>query len=87
MYFRRVNPNRVHLSTDLTVDAKLESRMSVGAEFILKQSRIQLSLDSDITWRTLLETTVTPMVSLQLSAEVAQLSESYRYGFGITVNQ
>lgn len=82
---RKVNPNRVHLSTELSVDPSGNSNMSVGAEYILKQSKVHLSLDSSLTARSLVEATVGPGVQLQLSAEAGHLKNSYSFGYGVAM--
>mmetsp|Transcript_2848 Transcript_2848/g.4360 ORF Transcript_2848/g.4360 Transcript_2848/m.4360 type:complete len:323 (-) Transcript_2848:115-1083(-) len=83
LYLRKVNPNRVHLCTDLVVDDTGSAQASVGAEFMLKQSKIQLGIDSNFVIKSYLETHLSPNTQLQLCAETMQLNNHYRFGFGI----
>eukprot|EP00597_Dinobryon_sp_UTEXLB2267_P004048 CAMPEP_0170077946 /NCGR_PEP_ID=MMETSP0019_2-20121128/14637_1 /TAXON_ID=98059 /ORGANISM="Dinobryon sp., Strain UTEXLB2267" /LENGTH=265 /DNA_ID=CAMNT_0010290531 /DNA_START=264 /DNA_END=1064 /DNA_ORIENTATION=- len=82
-YLRRVNPNRVHLTTDLVVDENGATQMSVGAEYTLKQSKLHMSVDSNLLIKSTVETTVAPGVMMQFTAEVCQVKSSYRFGYGI----
>lgn len=83
MYTRKVNPNRVHLTTDLTVDEHGNSNMSLSAEYILKQAKLTMSVDSSLHVKSLLETDLPQGMHLQLAAEVDQLKNSYKIGCGI----
>ncbi len=58
-------------------------KMSVAAEYMLKQSRVSMSVDSNITLKSLVETSIAPGVQLQLAAEMAQLQGQYRFGYGL----
>ncbi len=58
-------------------------KMSVSAEYMLKQSRVSMSIDSSITLKSLVETSIAPGVQLQLAAEMAQLQGQYRFGYGL----
>ena len=57
--------------------------MSLTAEYILKQSRLSMSVDSNVALKSLLETTIAPGVQLQFGADVSQLQGQYRFGYGI----
>lgn len=59
--------------------------MTVTAEYILKQSKINFSLDSNMFLKTMVETTLAPGTSLQFSAEVLHIKDHYRFGYGITM--
>lgn len=83
MYLRKVNPNRVHLSTDLTLDESGNSMVSVAAEYTLKQSKLHMSVDSNLQLKSLVETSIMPGIQLQLSADVCQIKDAYRFGYGI----
>lgn len=102
LYTKKVNPNRVHVSTDLLIDADGNSKvrifllflsliglmfvslqMSVAGDYYLKQSKVSMSLDSTVTLKTLVETSIAPGVQLQLGAEIAHLQGAYRFGYGI----
>ena len=90
MYQRKVNPNRVHLATDFTLEPKeggvFEQKMSVSAEYILKTSKIHVSADSDLTFKSTLEAAVVPGINLQLCAEINPLQEDHKiFGYGITM--
>jgi hypothetical protein len=86
-YLRRVNPNRVHLSTELKLDpANMKSEMSVTGEYTLKQSKVNFGIDSAFTIKSLVETTVTPGVNMQMASEVNHMQDSYKFGFGFVFN-
>lgn len=85
LYLRKVNPNRVHVTTDLTIDGEGNSTMSVGTEYTLKQGKLHMSMDSNFMVKSLLETTAVPGVTLQFSADLMHLQGQYRFGFGITM--
>jgi hypothetical protein len=59
--------------------------MSVAAEYQLKQSKIQMSVDSTFTIKSTLETTVSPGVQLSLAAQVSQLTDQYHFGTSISM--
>lgn len=99
MYLRKINPNRVHLSTDLAIDDSGNSlvmmfifrytttdncvQVSVAAEYTLKQSKLHMSIDSNLQLKSLVETSIMPGIQLQLSADVSQAKDAYRFGYGI----
>lgn len=85
LYMRRVNPNRVHLTSDLAVSPDGNSHMTLGAEYQLKQSKINMSVDSNLEVKSMMETTIVPGVQLQFSAEMAHLQKSYKFGYGIVM--
>jgi len=85
MYLRRVNPNRVNVSTDLVVGADNSSTMTLAAEYTLKQSKLNFSVDSNLYLKSMLEATISPGTSLQFSAEVLHSKDHYRFGYGITM--
>jgi hypothetical protein len=85
MYLRRVNPNRVHLSTELVVDEASNSQMTVGAEYTLKQSKIQMTIDSAMLLKSSLETTIAPGITMQICGEMRQDKDHYRFGYGIVM--
>lgn len=86
-YLRRVNPNRVHLMTELTFDpAAMTSQWTVTGEYILKQSKIHMSVDSNFGVKSMLETQVVPGLTLQLASDVNQPADQYRFGFGFVFN-
>lgn len=83
---RKVNPNRVHLMTDLTIDEAGNSIMSCSAEYFLKQSKLHFGVDSNFQIKSLLETSLNKDMQLQLSADVNQIKNSYRFGFGLVIS-
>jgi len=84
-YLRKVNPNRVNVTASLTVDEKSNSTAGICAEYILKQSKVTLGVDSNLLFKTMLETTIAPGTQLQLCAEMMQAKDHYRFGYGITL--
>jgi len=57
--------------------------MSIGAEYILKQSKLHMSVDSNLLIKSTVETTVAPGVLMQFTADVCQIKGTYRFGYGI----
>lgn len=57
--------------------------MSIAAEYVLKQSKMHMSVDSNLVFKSLLETTVMPGFMIQLSAEEQHFKDIYKFGFGI----
>jgi hypothetical protein len=80
---KRVNPSRVHLSADLHVDAESNSTMTFGAEYQLKQSKLQMSIDSNMLLKSYLETQVGAGVTMQFCAEMLQSKDHYKFGYGL----
>jgi len=85
MYHRRVNPNRVHLTSELVVDESNNTQATIGAEYILKQSKVQMSIDNSLLLKSTLESQVLPGISMQFSAEMAQAKDHYRFGYSIAI--
>lgn len=85
LYMRKVNPDRVHLFSDLTVAADGNKTMSAGAEFTMKQSKIHMSIDSSLMIKSSLEMTVQKQLQLQLAAEMQQMQNHYRFGVGVVL--
>lgn len=86
LYLRRVNPNRVNMTTDLVVDSEGGSLASVGVEYQLQQSKIQMSIDSNMEIKSTLETTIGPRLQMQFSAEMAHMKNVYRFGYGLVMS-
>lgn len=59
--------------------------MSVGAEFMLKQSKLCMGVDSNLLLKSYLETSLNPGTQLQISAEMMQAANHYKFGFGIVM--
>lgn len=85
LYLRRVNPGRVNVSTDLVLGEDNSTTMTLNSEFILKQSKVNLSVDSNLFLKSMIETTLAPGTSLQFSAEMLHAKDHYRFGYGITM--
>ena len=83
MYMRRVNPNRVTLATELVVDQQKQATMAVSAEYALKQSTLKMSIDSDATLKSSLQSKLSPGVEFHLAAEVVQAKKHYKFGYAI----
>ena len=56
--------------------------MAVTAEYTLKQSKVSFSADSNLSIKSLVETTVIPGVNIQLASDINQTKDQYRFGFG-----
>jgi hypothetical protein len=67
------------------VDEAGNSQMSLGAEYILKQSKLNMSIDSNLQLKSVVEATILPGFQLQFCADVAQTKEIYRFGFGVLI--
>lgn len=59
--------------------------MTVAAEYTMKQSKVHMSVDSNLFIKSSLNTTVAQGVDMQLCAEVQQASNIYKFGLGITM--
>ena len=100
-YHRTVTPGRVHLGTELAVQpSTLDAQMSAGAEFILKQSKLNLAVDGNGRMSSVVETTLSPAAKLSFSAEMLLGSgstpgggddkskpDSYKFGYGLQIGQ
>lgn len=60
-------------------------KVTVAAEYFLKQSKILMSLDSDVTVRSTIDTQVLGGLSLTLNAEVQPLAQSLKIGYGFSM--
>lgn len=60
--------------------------MTLGAEYIMKQSKLHMSIDSNLLVKSALESTVYPGLSINLAAEMAQSKDHYRFGYGVQIN-
>ena len=59
--------------------------MSFGAEYTLKQSKLHMSVDSNLLLKSSLESTLAPGVTMQFAAEMMQAKEHYKFGYGIVM--
>lgn len=57
--------------------------MTLAAEYTLKQGKLHFSVDSNLTLKSAVDTTVAPGVIMQFTADVAQPKGSYRFGYGL----
>jgi hypothetical protein len=57
--------------------------MTVAAEYTMKQSKLHVSMDSNMVIKSSLETSVSPGVSMQLCAEMQQASNTYKFGYSL----
>ncbi len=80
---RRVNPGRVNVYTDFQVNGKGDSEANLGAEFTLKTSKLNMSVDSNFNWKSTLETQLMRGVNLNFAAEINQLQDQYKYGLSL----
>ena len=55
----------------------------MAAEYMLKQSKLHMSIDSQLQLKSMVETTIAPGVQLQMCADVNQGKSFYKFGFGI----
>ena len=82
-FLRRVN-NRVALAAELEVaPSNLNAIMSIGAEFVLRQCRIQTNVTSTGLIKATVQEIVAPPLSLLLSADVDHNNDVFRFGAGI----
>lgn len=57
--------------------------MGLAAEYILKQSKIQLGVDSSLNIKSQVDSALAPGMTLQFSAEINNIRNVYRFGYGI----
>ena len=84
-----MNPNRVHLFTELAIDEGWNSTMAVSAEYMLKQTKLNFSLDSNLILKSAVDVTVQPGINIGLNSEISHLNsgapEAYKFGSSITM--
>ena len=85
VYKRRVNPNRVHLASEYKYDlsGQRPDSFALSADFMLKQAKIQTSIDKQLTVRTAVESNVRPGLKLLLSAELDHATDGFKCGYGL----
>jgi hypothetical protein len=59
--------------------------MALGAEYSMKQSKLHMSIDSNLLLKSSLESTVAPGVTMQFAAEMMQAKDHYKFGYGIVM--
>jgi hypothetical protein len=84
-YSCAVNPNRVNLSSELKIDPQQGPTFAAGAEYTLKQAKLQMSLDSNFTLRSCLESQMMPGIKLQVAAELQHANDQFKCGYGISM--
>jgi len=95
-YHRTVSPGRVQLGSELALQpSTLEAQMATGAEFSLKQSRINLAVDGSGKMQSVVETTLSPAAKLTFSAEMhlgaaedgGKPRDAYKFGYALQIGQ
>ena len=93
-YARTVSPNRVTLGTELNVaPATGDATYSAGAEFALKQSRVNLAIDGTGRMQSCVEAVLSPVAKLLFSAEMTlgwaaeqgKPRDSFKFGYGLQI--
>ena len=93
-YARTVSPNRVTLGTELNVaPATGDASFSAGAEFALKQSRVNLAVDGSGRMQSCVEAVLSPAAKLLFSAEMTlgwaaepgKPRDSFKFGYGLQI--
>jgi hypothetical protein len=82
-YMCSVNPGRVEVTSEYKLSPQEGQTCSVGAEYTLKQAKLQFSVDSNGTLRSATESNVGPGVKLQLSAEIQHATDQFKCGYGL----
>ncbi|RYY78079.1 hypothetical protein EON63_17985 [archaeon] len=59
--------------------------MTVGAEYMLKQSKLSMSIDSNLHIKSYVETSLGPGMQLQFGGEFNQPANLYRFGYGLFI--
>ena len=59
--------------------------MSVGAEYTLKQSKVHMSVDSNLLFKTTLDTELAQGTTMQACAEMLHIRDHYRFGLGLII--
>ena len=75
----------MNLLTEIDYDGKSGgSKMSACAEYILKQSKLTMGVDSDLVMRTTVESNIAQGVQLSISAEIPQLQQDQcKFGYAL----
>uniref|UniRef100_A0A6V1K0T5 Mitochondrial import receptor subunit TOM40 n=1 Tax=Heterosigma akashiwo TaxID=2829 RepID=A0A6V1K0T5_HETAK len=85
-YLRQVAPNRVALAAELVLQPlALESQVTFGAEFSLKQSKLITCIDGSGKISTLVETMLSPACKLTFSGEMLHSKDVYKFGYGMSI--
>ena len=82
-FLRKVN-NRVGLATEIEfAPASLDAHVSIGGEFIMRQSKFQANVTSKGIIQVVLQEIVAPNLSLLLSGIVDHKKDAYKFGVGL----
>jgi len=75
----------VNLLTEVEYEGKSgASKMNASAQYILKQSKVTMGVDSDLTMRTTVESNIAQGVQLSISAEIPQLQQDQcKFGYAL----
>lgn len=84
-YRRTVNPSRVQLITDMTVDKDMNSTMGMSAQYTLKQSTLNFGVDSNLLIKSMINAEIQPGITMQMCGEVQHSGGHYRFGYGLTM--
>ncbi len=52
---------------------------------MLKQSKVQIGVDSNLLLKSYIETNVAPGTTMQISAEMMQAQNHYKFGIGLVL--
>ncbi|CAN0130200.1 unnamed protein product [Ascophyllum nodosum] len=90
-YVRRVVPGRVSLGAEYQAQLGAGSQMSVGAEFVLRQSKMSASLDCsgkvDSSLEVRLGTFPTLPMTLTMSSSLDHSEDKHTFGLALTCGQ
>ena len=62
-----------------------DTQTSLSAEYQLKQSKLQMSVDSSLNIKSVVDTSVGKGFAFTLAAEVCAISDIYRFGYSISL--
>jgi hypothetical protein len=82
-YTRQVNPKRVQLATDLVIDKEGNSSMTASAQYALKSSTLNLSINSDLMLKSSIEVKLSQGVQFQLAGEALQAKDHFKFGYAL----
>ena len=70
----------------LQIAPTLDTAVSFGGEFNLKQSKISSVVDGGGGIKTVMETKLSPGATLVFSGEVDHMKDTYKFGYGLNIN-
>ena len=86
-YHRKVNDRTTLAATLTTNPTTLESSTRLGAQFMLKQSRMLCQIDGTGKITSTLECMPMMGIRLALSGEMHHASDHYKFGYGLSIGQ